>query len=149
MTGPYDDIIHLPRPISAKRRPMPAANRAAQFAPFAALTGYGAAITETGRLTDKKTELTEDAKAALDRKQALLTATDHTSPQVTVTWFRPDEKKEGGAYVTTTGTLKKVDEYERTLLLTNGLRIPLDDILELESPLFDAPVREDSSANFI
>lgn len=132
----YDDIIDLPHHVSATRPRMSMIDRAAQFSPFAALTGYDAAIKETGRLTDQRIELSEDSRAALDRKQQLLVECLADHPEVSVTYFIPDERKSGGAYVTVTGIVKKVDDYQRLLLLTDGTKIPLDDILDLESELF-------------
>ena len=136
MSGPYDDIIHLPHPTSKNRPRMSIHDRAAQFSPFAALSGHAAAIAETARLTDRKLELDEDTRAELDRRQAILLEHISERPEVTVTWFRPDEKKAGGAYVTTTGRLKKIDEIERVLVLTDGARIPLEDVAGLESDSF-------------
>ena len=136
MSGPYDDIINLPHPISVKHPRMPLSDRAAQFSPFAALSGHGAAIAETARLTDRRIELDEDTKAALDLKQQILADRIAERPEVSVTWFRPDEKKDGGQYVTTVGRLKKVDEVERVLRLSDGAAIPLDDVLELKSECF-------------
>ena len=136
MSGPYDDIIHLSHPTSKNRPRMSIHDRAAQFSPFAALSGHAAAIAETARLTDRKLELDEDTKAELDRRQAILLEHISERPEVTVTWFRPDEKKAGGAYVTTTGRLKKIDEIERVLVLTDGARIPLEDVAGLESDSF-------------
>ena len=136
MTGPYDDIIHLPHPTSSKHPRMPIADRAANFSPFAALAGHSAAIAETARLTNQKAELDEDARAELDRRQAVLLEQIGQQPEVTVTWFQPDERKDGGAYVTTTGWLKKIDEIERVLVLTDGTRIPLEDVAGLESNCF-------------
>ena len=136
MTGPYDDIIHLPHPTSSKHPRMPIADRAAIFSPFAALAGHSAAIAETARLTNQKAELDEDARAELDRRQAVLLEQIGQQPEVTVTWFQPDERKDGGAYVTTTGWLKKIDEIERVLVLTDGTRIPLVDVAGLESNCF-------------
>ena len=112
---------------------MPISDRAAIFSPFAALSGHGAAIAETARLTDRQMELDEDTKAELDQKQAVLLEHITEQPEITVTWFVPDEKKEGGAYVTTTGRLKRIDEAERTLVLTDGTSIPLEDVSGLES----------------
>ena len=136
MSGPYDDIIHLPHPTSSKHPRMPIADRAAIFSPFAALTGHVSAIAETARLTDRRVEPDEDARAELDRRQAVLLEQIDQHPEVTVTWFQPDEKKDGGAYVITTGRLKKIDEVERVLFLTDGARIPLEDVAGLESDCF-------------
>ena len=132
----YDDIIDLPHHVSATRLRMSMIDRAAQFSPFAALTGYDAAIKETGRLTDQRIELTEDSRAVLDRKQQLLVDNLADHPEVSVTYFVPDKRKTGGAYVTVTGRVKKVDDYQRLLLLTDGTKIPLDEILDMESELF-------------
>ena len=136
MSGPYDDIIHLSHPTSKNRPRMSIHDRAAQLSPFAALSGHAAAIAETARLTDRKLELNEDTRAELDRRQAILLEHISERPEVTVTWFRPDERKSGGAYITTTGRLKKIDEIERVLVLTDGARIPLEDVAGLESDSF-------------
>lgn len=125
----YDDIIDLPRPKS-KHEPMPMSDRAAQFSPFAALTGYDAAIAETARLTDQRIELSEEERAELDYKQQYLATLD--SPTVTVTYFVPDERKSGGAYVTHTGVLKRVDEVERMVVFKDGLRVPLDEVMDIK-----------------
>ena len=132
----YDDIINLPHHVSKTRPQMSMLDRAAQFSPFAALTGYDAAIKETGRLTDEKIELDEDTKAALDMKQAYLIEMIDEQPEITIIYFLPDARKAGGAYVTVTGNLKRFDEYERLLILTNGKKIPMDDIVNIESDLF-------------
>ena len=124
----YDDIIDLPRPKS-KHEPMPMSDRAAQFSPFAALTGYGDAIDETARLTDARIELSEEERAELDYKQQYLATLD--APTVTVTYFVPDERKSGGAYVTHTGVLKRVDEVERMVVFKDGLRVPLDEVVDI------------------
>lgn len=136
MKNSYDDIINLPHHVSKTRPQMSMINRAAQFSPFAALTGYDAAIQETGRLTDEKIELGEEEKAVLDRKQHYLTDMISAQPEITVTYFLPDETKSGGSYLSITGKLKRIDEYERMMILTDGKRIPLDDILDIESELF-------------
>ena len=125
----YDDIIDLPRPKS-KHEPMPMSDRAAQFSPFAALTGYGDAIDETARLTDARIELSEEERAELDYKQQYLSTLD--SPTVTVTYFVPDERKSGGAYVTHTGTLKRIDEVERAMVFVDGTQVPLDEVVWIE-----------------
>lgn len=134
--GNYGDIINLPHHVSKTRPQMSMLDRAAQFSPFAALTGYDAAIKETGRLTDEKIELDEETKAALDMKQAYLVEMIDEQPEITIIYFLPDARKAGGAYVTVTGNLKRFDEYERLLILTNGKKIPMEDIADIESDLF-------------
>lgn len=136
MNDRYDDIIHLPHHVSKTRPQMSMMDRAAQFSPFAALTGYDAAIKETGRLTDEKIEVGEETKAVLDRKQRYLSDMISVQPEITVTYFLPDERKSGGTYLSVTGKLKRIDEYERMMILTDGKKIPLDDIMDIESNLF-------------
>lgn len=130
--GKYDDIIHLPHHVSSTRAHMPMLDRAAQFMPFRALTGYEDAVQETARLTDEKIELTEDEKNLLDRELQKLADRIDDHPQVTLTWFRPDKRKAGGAYVTTTGQLKKIDDLEGALILVSGERIVIEDILDIQ-----------------
>ena len=130
--GKYDDIIDLPHHISATRPRMPMIDRAAQFMPFRALTGYEDAVHETARLTGEKPELTEDEKALLDAKLQSLADRLGSHPQVTLTWFRPDKRKTGGAYVITTGQLKKIDDFEGALILLGGERIFIEDILDIQ-----------------
>ena len=132
----YEDILNLPHHVSKTRPQMSMLDRAAQFSPFAALTGYDDAIKETGRLTDEKIEMDEDRKAALDMKQAYLIEMIDEQPEISITYFLPDAKKSGGAYVTVTGNLKRFDEYERLLILTDGKKIPMDYIADIESDLF-------------
>ena len=136
MSGKYDDILHLPHPTSVRHPRMPISERAAIFSPFAALSGHGAAIAETARLTERRMELDEDTRAELDRKQAVLLEHIDEQPEITITWFQPDEKKDGGAYLTTTGRLKKLRELERLLVLADGAEIPLEDVVALESDIF-------------
>ena len=136
MSGPYDDIINLSHPTSAKHPRMPISDRAAIFSPFAALTGHAPAIQETARLTDQRMELDEDTKAMLDLKQQILADRIAERPEISVVWFRPDARKEGGQYVTTVGQLKKVDDIARILQLADGTTIPLDEVLELRSDCF-------------
>ena len=136
MSGPYDDIIRLPHPTSSRHPRMPISDRAAIFSPFAALSGHGAAIAETARLTDRRVELGEDTRAELDRRQAILLEHIGEQPEVTITWFCPDEKKSGGAYVVTVGRLKRVDDTAGALKLTDGMTIPLDEIVDLQCDLF-------------
>ena len=133
MTHKYDDILHLPHPTSTKHPRMPIGDRAAIFSPFAALTGHGAAIAETARLTEQKIELDEDSRTKLDEKQRMLEKVIAQQPELIVTWFRPDDKNDGGSYFTTTGNLKRTDGVDRVMVMTDGTRIPLDDIIELES----------------
>lgn len=131
--GKYDDIIHLPHHVSAAHHHMSMPERAAQFQPFRALTGYEAAVRETARLTDEQVELTEDERALLDEKLQRLANHLDNHPQVTLTYFQPDKKKTGGEYVTTTGQLKKLDYFEGTLTLMGGERIVIENILEIQS----------------
>ena len=133
----YDDIIGLPHHVSATRPRMSMIDRAAQFSPFQALTGYGAAIQETGRLTDRKIELSEDEHIVLDMKQQILLDNIRECPDVSITYFIPDERKAGGSYVTVTGNVKKIDDYQRLLILTDRAQIPLDEIVDIESELFN------------
>lgn len=136
MTGPYDDILHLPHPTSKRHPRMPIVDRAAQFSPFAALTGHKAAIEETARVTDRRIELDEDAKEQLDQTLQLLLERIDEQPEITVTWFSPDKKKAGGQYHTATGKLKRIDTQESRLILTDGAQIPLEDLLEIRSESF-------------
>lgn len=132
----YEDIIHLPHHVSATRPQMSMLDRAAQFSPFAALTGYDEAIKETGRLTDDRIELDENTRAALDMKQAILAENINTHPEISITYFLPDAKKAGGEYVTVTGSLKRIDEYERMLIFVDGRKVPMDEITNMEGELF-------------
>ena len=131
MNNRYDEIINLPHHVSTTRPQMPLSDRAAQFAPFAALTGYEPAIKDTGRLTNERLELDEEALAALDRKYQRLMDTLDDTPEVTIIYFQPDERKAGGQYVSATGTVKKVDTFGRRILLQDGTRIPLDSVFDL------------------
>lgn len=133
----YSDILHLPHPVSSTRRRMTAEERAAQFAPFAALTGFGAVIVETARTTDARIELDDGAREELDARLRVLQEHRADRPPVAVTYFVPDERKEGGAYVTALGEVKKLDPIARTLVLTDGSSIALDDIYALGGAVFD------------
>ena len=128
----YEDIIQLPHPTSKKHPRMSMAERAAQFSPFAALTGFEAVIRETGRLTDQRVELGESDREELERRLNYLDAQEEEHPLVKVTYFLPDGKREGGAYVTVQGTLKRIDSGEGVLLLENGERVPIREILWVE-----------------
>lgn len=126
--GKYDDIIDLPHPTSERHPRMPMANRAAQFSAFRALTGYEDAVEETARLTDSKIELTEEEKSHLDAKLQLLVP----GADSTITFFQPDSRKEGGAYLMVTGKIKKIDSLVPEVVLTDGRRIPVDCILDVQ-----------------
>ena len=121
----------LPHHVSKTRPQMPMSDRAAQFAPFAALTGYDSAIKETGRLTNERIELDEDALTALNVKyQVLMDALDE-EPEIKITYFKPDERKAGGEYVSAIGAVKKVDDFERLITMQDGTRIPMDDVYDM------------------
>ena len=113
-------------------------DRAAQFAPFAALTGYDDAVKETARLTDKKVELDEYSKDALNERLNMIQDAIDEQPEVSITYFLLDKKKSGGAYVTATDRVKKIDEYENIVLLQDGTKIPIDDIAEIVGEVFGA-----------
>lgn len=130
--GRYDDIIDLPHHVSTTHHRMSMLERAAQFQPFRALTGYEDAVRETARLTDDRVELTEDEKVLLDGKLQRLADNLANHPLVTVVYFLPDKKKAGGEYVTTTGQLKKIDDYEGVLILAGGERVVIEDILDIQ-----------------
>ena len=136
MSGQYDDIINLPHHVSATRPQMPLLDRAAQFAPFAALTGYDAAIKETGRLTDEKIEMDEEALNILNMKFQILVDNLHDEPEVSFTYFKPDERKAGGAYLEMTGTVKKVDDFERVITMQDGTKMLMDNILNIDGEIF-------------
>ena len=131
MSTPYDDIIHLPHPTSRKHPRMPQTARAAQFAPFSALTGYEDAVRETARLTDRRIELDEYEKAALDEQLQIIQEHLDEQLEITFTYFVPDEKKSGGAYVDVTGIVKKVDIIRHEVVLMDGTRIPADGIIRI------------------
>ena len=135
---PYEDIINLPHHVSPTRPRMSRADRAAQFSPFAALSGYGDAVKETARLTGQRIELDESAKAALDEKLRLLAEVIEDRPETAITYFLPDRKKTGGEYVTVSGRVKRADSVQRELVMMNGTRIPVEDILDVTWDLFKA-----------
>ena len=138
---PYEDIVDLPHHVSPTRPQMSRADRAAQFSSFAALTGHDAAVRETARRTASRIDTAEDQRYELDVKQQLLAQVLPSQPEVTVTYFVPDTRKVGGAYVSVSGRLKRIDSRRRILLLDNGTEIPMDDVLELESPIFTSLFR--------
>ncbi len=137
MTGEYDDIINLPRHFSKTRPHMAAIDRAAQFSPFAALAGYDAAIKETARLTDEREELDEYSKDTLRDRLQIIADRIEKRPKIEITYYQPDPKKHGGAYVTAVGTAKKIDEYERIVVMCEGTAIPIDEIVAIEGAIFE------------
>lgn len=129
---PYADIIGLPHHVSTRHPQMSMEKRAAQFSPFAAMVGHDAAILETARLTKDKPELSEDEKAVIDGKLQLLQEHIRQQPEVTVTYFQPDKKKSGGAYVTATGYVKKIDTQRRLLILQKETAIHINDLIDIQ-----------------
>lgn len=127
----YSDIINLPHHVSATHKPMSLDNRAAQFAPFAALTGHNAAINETARLTSNKIELSADEQKVLSAKLNIVLEHVSEHPYLTFTIFIYDELKSGGKYIQISGEVKKYDEYERVIILTDGKPIKIEDITEI------------------
>ena len=132
----YKDIINLPHHQSKRRPRMSMIDRAAQFSPFAALTGHNDAIIETARLTDRKIELDEGTKSVLNEKIQMISDYLSEMPTVTFTHFEPDIKKDGCAYLKTTGTVKKIDDFNKEIYLTDGTIILIEHIYEIESELF-------------
>jgi hypothetical protein len=116
---------------------MLAIDRAAQFSPFAALTGYGDAIKETARLTGERVELDEYMKDVLSVRLQIIADQLKEHPEIAITYFQPDEKKNGGAYVTVIGRAKKIDEYERVVVMTDGTRVPIDEIASIDGQIFE------------
>ena len=133
MNHQYDDILSLPRPVSPSHPPMPLIDRAAQFSPFAALTGFEAAVQEAARLTEVRPELDESRKEQLNARLQILKACSRERPQAEICYFKPDERKTGGACVTITGTVKKVDDFTRRVTMADGTVIPMEDILDIKA----------------
>ena len=131
----YDDIINLPHHVSAMRPQMSMHDRAAQFSPFAALTGYDDAVEETARLTDKQAVLSEDEQNQLDEQLRLIADRIDEKPEAEVTYFLPDELKEGGKYITVNGCVRRIDEYEKEIVFTDGVRIKLECIYKISCTL--------------
>ena len=134
--GSYDDIIHLPHHVSATRPHMPITDRAAQFSPFAALTKHGDAIVETARLTQGRKELTDDAKADIELRLNLLAKQIASRPQVSITYFQPDEMKDGGSYITVAGIVIKIDVYDHIVVMQDKIKIPIKNIFEINGEMF-------------
>lgn len=133
----YDDIINLPHHVSKTHPHMSLADRAAQFSPFAALTGYEEAIKEAGRIVDEKIELSEEEKEEINRQLNYLNEHKKDNIQITITYFLKDMKKSGGSYRQITSNLKHLDEIEKTILLADNTILRIDDIRKIQSPLFD------------
>lgn len=131
MSGPYDDIIDLPHHVSQKHPQMSMQDRAAQFSPFAALTGHGAAIRETERETTQQAELDEDELELLDNQLRYLQDHIEEHPEVSITCFEPDSRKEGGAYVTIRGTVREIDMVGRFVQMVDKRQILIDRIMEI------------------
>ena len=131
MTEKYERILSHPHHVSAERKRMSLHDRAAQFAPFAALTGFEASVEEEARLTEARIELDEYEIERLDRKLELLRE-QVSEASFAITYFIPDGRKKGGAYVTKKGAVKRIDEYERRLVVEDGTVIPIDDIINIE-----------------
>lgn len=136
MSGRCDDIIHLPHHVSAKRKRMSMIDRAAQFSPFAALTGFETAIRESGRLVDRQIDFDVDGTAMLDEKLRLLAEHLAQQPKVTVTYFVPDERKSGGAYVNATGRVRKIDPWNTTIQMEDGTSITFAQIYDIDADVF-------------
>lgn len=133
----YADIINLPHHELTTRQRMPRINRAASFSPFAALTGYDDQVKEAGRLTDARIELDDGTISTLNDKLNYAVSLSDEQPEISVTYFKPDSKKNGGEYVTHTGVIKRVDEYERKLIFTDKTVIPIDDIYGIDGEIFN------------
>lgn len=136
MRFPYEDIAHLAHHVSKKHPPMPIIDRAAQFAPFAALTGFDASVREAARLTDREADLSDADLEILNRNHEILLEHLAEQPELTFVYFMPDAKKSGGAYVTKTGRVLKIDEQRRAYILTDHTRIPMRHLLSMEGELF-------------
>lgn len=136
MPTPYDDIIRLPHHVSQNHPQMPMLNRAAQFAPFAALTGYEAAVGETARLTAERRELDAQEAEELNRRLVAIIARLPDRPEATIEYFVPDDRKAGGAFVSVTGRVRHISVPERTLVMEDGTVIPLDDVVSVASEIF-------------
>ena len=133
---PYEDIVDLPHHVSRKHPQPTMADRAARFTPFAAITGYEEMVLEEARVTDDRIEMDESSKAALNEKLNMILEFIDEQSEVSITYFEPDKRKAGGAYVTVTGTVKRIDEYEHLVIMTDGKKINIDEIYNLQSELF-------------
>ncbi len=132
----YADIINMPHHISPNRPRMSDIDRAAQFSPFSALTGYDSTVAEAGRLTSKKCEISEDVKTILNEKMQMIRDYLDDKPFISVTYFVPDKRKDGGAYVTVSGVVKEISEYDRAIILNDKTSIPIEQICDIQGELF-------------
>lgn len=132
----YDDIIDLPHHVSARHPRMSGEERAAQFSPFAALTGHGEAVRETERITDPFAEQCEDQKELLNRKLLCLKEREREAPEIEAAYYKPDERKSGGAYVTVRGRLKKIDIQGERLLFADGTAVPFERLWSVDGDVF-------------
>ena len=133
----YDDIINLPHYESKTHPRMSMHQRAAQFSPFAAVTGHDAAVKETERLTDERIDLDERQKVELDEKLRIISEHLGQNPEVKITYFEPDQKKDGGAYITVSGFIKKIDVYEKKIVLQDGQKIEINQIYDISSDVLE------------
>ena len=133
MNRNYDDMIYMEHPKSRNHPPMPIKKRAAQFAPFAALSGHNEAVRETERLTDQRIELDETEKQRLDAKFLLIEEHLSTHPDITITYFLPDRTKEGGKYQIILGKIKKMDPIAKRIVLMDGEEIPIEDVIDIDA----------------
>jgi len=137
MTDQYDDIINMPHHVSSTRPRMSAIDRAAQFSPFAALTGYDVSIKESARLTGERLELDDSQKEDIGDKLRFVTEQLDADTEIRITYFLPDARKAGGEYVTVSGAVKKIDEYERMIILIDGKQIPIDEVIDVDCDVFE------------
>jgi hypothetical protein len=137
MIDNYEDVITLPHYEPKNHKRMGISNRASQFAPFAALTGYEDQIKETARLTDKKIEIDETSKNILNNKLQIINNKIKEKPEVSITYFIYDKKKSGGAYTTITGNVKKIDSIEKFIIINENTKIFMKDILSITSNILE------------
>lgn len=137
MRGIYDDMIKMPHPVSRNHPPMSMEDRAAQFLPFAALSGFETVLRETARRTEDRPMLTESCLEELKRKLDILGESIFRHPEVSITYFLPDQKKDGGSHITATGKIKRIDDIRHGIYLEDGTIIPIHAILEIESEFLD------------
>lgn len=133
---PYEDIVNLPRHISKVHPQATMADRAARFSPFAAISGYEDMVKEAARVTEERIDITDATKELLNEKLNMIIEFVDEAPEVTITYFEPDKKKDGGAYISITGTVKRIDEYERIVLMSDDKKIRIEEIYTIESDLF-------------